>query len=79
MSLNANAEIIKSVLRECDASRGEAEDKNFGFVCDMFRLFESTYQRPEESDDNVVSSMRNISSIQFEDMISLKNWAKNVD
>lgn len=79
MSLSANAEIIKSVLRECDASRGETEDKNFGFVCDMFRLFESTYQRPEESDDNVISTMRSISSVQFEDVISLKNWAKNVD
>lgn len=79
MSLSANAEIIKSVLRECDASRGETGNDNRGFVCDIFRLFESTYERPEGDDSTVASSMRSISSVQFEDVISLKNWAKNVD
>ncbi len=79
MALSANAEIIKSVLRECDASRGESADKNYGFVCDTFRLFQSMYKPPAESDDNEVASMKDISSIQFEDIISLKNWVKNVD
>lgn len=79
MALSANAEIIKSVLRECDASRGESADKNYGFVCDTFRLFESMYKEPTESDENEVTTMKDISSIQFEDIISLKNWVKNVD
>lgn len=79
MALSANAEIIKSVLRECDASRGETAEKNYGFVCDTFRLFESTYEPPSESDDNVVTAMKSISAVQFEDIISLKNWVRNVD
>lgn len=79
MALSANAEIIKSVLRECDASRGETAEKNYGFVCDTFRLFESTYEPPSESDDNVITAMKSISAVQFEDIISLKNWVRNVD
>lgn len=80
MSFLANEEVVKTVLRECDASRGaSSKNKNFGFVCDIFRLFESQYVAPEESDDTPIESMKNISAVQFEDILSLRNWKKNVD
>lgn len=79
MSFLANEEVVKTVLRECDASRGESKTKNFGFVCDIFRLFESQYVAPEESGDTPVESMKSISAVQFEDILSFRNWKKNVD
>ena len=79
MDLIANEEIIKSVLRECDYSRGESKANNFGFVCDMFRLFKSQYVPPAGSNDTPVVSMKDISAVQFEDILSFRNWKKNVD
>ena len=79
MVLNSNPEIVKSVLRECDASQGNTEDKNFGYVCKLFRLFESTYKPVEETEATDVTSMKSISAIQFEDIISFKNWTQNVE
>lgn len=80
MSFLANEEVVKTVLRECDASRGEtSKTKNFGFVCDIFRLFESQYVPPEESGDTPIESMKSISAVQFEDILSFRNWKKNVD
>lgn len=79
MVLNSNAEIVKSVLRECDASQGNTDDKNFGYVCKLFRLYESTYKPVEESQATDVTSMKSISAIQFEDIISFKNWTQNVE
>lgn len=80
MSFLANEEVVKTVLRECDASRGaSSKNKNFGFVCDMFRLFESQYVAPEESGDTPIESMKSISAVQFEDILSFRNWKKNVD
>lgn len=79
MSFLANEEVVKTVLRECDSSRGESKSKNFGYVCDIFRLFESQYVAPEESGDTQVESMKSISAVQFEDILSFRNWKKNVD
>lgn len=80
MSFLANEEVVKTVLRECDASRGaSSKNKNFGFVCDMFRLFESQYVAPDESGDTPIESMKSISAVQFEDILSFRNWKKNVD
>ncbi len=79
MSLIANEEVIKTILRECDYSRGESKADNFGFVCDMFRLFTSQYVPPAESGDTPVVSMKDISAVQFEDILSFRNWKKNVD
>lgn len=79
MSFLANEEVIKTVLRECDYSRGESKAKNFGYVCDMFRLFESQYVPPAAADENVVVSMKSVTAVQFEDILSFRNWKKNVD
>lgn len=79
MSLMANEEIVKTVLRECDSSRGESENKNFGYVCDLFRLFVSQYKPPADSGDTPVISMKDISAVQFEDILSFRNWQRNVD
>lgn len=79
MSFLANEEIVKTVLRECDASRGEEKSKRYGFVCDIFRLFQSQYVPPADSDDTPVVSMKDVSAVQFEDILSFRNWARNVD
>lgn len=77
MTFMANEEIVKTVLRECDSSRGNTD--NYGFVCDIFRLFQSQYVPPASSTDTPVISMRDISAVQFEDILSFRNWKKNVD
>ncbi|MCM1202606.1 MAG: hypothetical protein NC300_00515 [Bacteroidales bacterium] len=79
MSLLANEEIIKSILRECDNSRGESHANNFGFICDMFRGFQSQYVPPQPGGATPVASMKDISAVQFEDILSFRNWKKNVD
>lgn len=79
MALTCNAEIIKTVLRECDSTRGEVASKNYGYVCDIFRLFESTYKADDEEGDNETQRYKTIATIQFEDIISLQNWIKNVE
>lgn len=78
MTFLANEEIVKTVLRECDNSRGNGS-KNYGFVCDIFRLFKSEYNPPTPSGDVPVESLKSISSVQFEDILSFQNWKKNVD
>lgn len=79
MSFLANEEVVKTVLRECDFSRGESISKNFGYVCDIFRLFVSQYNPPSSSDETPIISMKDISAVQFEDILSFRNWNKNVD
>lgn len=79
MNFRANEEIIKTVLRECDNSQGETGLKNYGYVCDIFRQYQSQYVPPEEATDTKAVSMRSISTVQFEDILSFQNWKKNVD
>lgn len=79
MNFRANEEIIKTILRECDNSRGESGTKNFGYVCDMFRQFQSQFVPAEEATETKAVSMRSIATVQFEDILSFQNWKKNVD
>ena len=79
MDFIANEEIIKTILRECDSSRGQGKTKNFGYVCDTFKLFVSQYKDPALSTDTPTESMKELSAIQYEDILSFQNWKKNVD
>lgn len=79
MALNANHEVIKSILQECDYTRGKTGDENTSVICDIFRQFVSTYEDPSSAADTPTDTMRNITAVQFEDILSFKNWKKNVD
>lgn len=79
MHLSSNEIVITSILKECDASRGETGKKNMSVVCDIFRQFQSTYVASTSSGDTVTDSMKSVTAIQFEDILSFKNWKKNVD
>ncbi|MBO5468529.1 MAG: hypothetical protein J6A03_02115 [Lachnospiraceae bacterium] len=82
MDLTSNSEIVKSVLRECDESQKYKESapaKDLSAVCKLFRGFTSTYKKPTESGEVATESMKSISAIQFEDILSFKNWMKNVE
>jgi hypothetical protein len=77
MTFSADANLVKRILSACDMSRGEKDSSNFGFVCDMFREFVSEYVPETESGDAKIE--REISGVQFEDVLSFNNWKKNVD
>lgn len=79
MNFIANEEIIKTILRECDSSRGQGRTKNYGYVCDTFKLFVSQYKDPTLSTDTPTESLKELSAIQYEDILSFQNWKKNVD
>ena len=82
MDLTSNSEIVKSVLRECDESQKYKDTvpaKDLSSVCKLFRGFTSNYKKPTESGEVATESMKSISAIQFEDILSFKNWMKNVE
>lgn len=79
MDFRANEEIIKTVLRECDYSQDKTGSKNFGYVCEIFRQYQSQYVPASAATDTQAVSMRSIATVQFEDILSFQNWKKNVD
>jgi len=83
MNFSANEEIIKSILRECDESqkyKGTLENaRNHFNVCEMFQQYQSFYVPETETGDIKTESMKSISAVQFEDILSFQNWKKNVD
>ncbi len=80
MNFMANEEIIKTILRECDESQLSADaSKNYFEVCNLFQQYQSIYKVDEDSGTIQTESTKNISAVQFEDVLSFKNWKKNVD
>lgn len=79
----ANAEVVKSILRECYdkdnskklAERGDIEAK----VCRLFKQFAAEYANASGNPAENVDSMKSVTAVVYEDMISFKNWKKNVD
>lgn len=79
MTLTANEEIVKTILRECDESQLNAGSKNYFAVCELFQQYQSVY-KPKEDDGSIeTESAKSISAVQFEDILSFANWMKNVD
>ena len=78
----ANSEIIKSVLRECDESKVISGATDLSGICDLFRHFVSNISLspsdPSTTGIDVVS-MKNVTAVQYEDILSFQNWKKNVD
>lgn len=76
----ANAEVIKSVLRECDQSRTFAGSLDKSAICKLFRHFESNYDdvTPSTETQDYVS-MKSVSAVMYEDILTFENWKKNVD
>ena len=80
MSLMANEEIIKTILRECDESneyKTSDPSKYHANVCELFNHFQSNYAGTVNADG--IESMKTISSVEYEDILDFRNWKKNVD
>lgn len=73
----ANKELIKSILKECDESRYMTGTDQHQSVCELFRKFTSIAVAPT-ADDGTVSA-KSVSAVLYEDMLSYRNWKKNVD
>lgn len=79
----ANAEVVKSILRECYdennttdlALRSDSKAK----VCRMFKQFAADYASASGNPAEQVESMKSMSAVVYEDMLSFENWKKNVD
>lgn len=80
MNIMANEEIIKTILRECDESQANSDSsKNYFAVCELFQQYQSIY-KPETGTGTIqTESTKSISAVQFEDVLSFRNWKKNVD
>lgn len=88
MSFIANEEIVKTILKECDASRAygskfeNPDDPNtidYSYICDTFRMFVSQYNPDGTDTSSELQPMKSVSAVQFEDIVSFENWQKNVD
>ncbi len=78
MNFTANEEIIKTILRECDQSQYD-ENNNYYRVCEIFQHYQSVYKKNTSGSEIETESMKSISAVQFEDILSFDNWNKNVD
>ncbi len=80
LNLMANAEIVKTILRECDESQQYTDSsKNHFDVCELFQQYQSVYKQDSSSDVVETEETKSISAVQFEDVLSFNNWKKNVD
>lgn len=69
----ANREIVKAVLEECGKyDDGDGRNK-------FLKLFKHYYTKTDPKTGNDVTSMKNVSSVQYEDILGFENWKKNVD
>ena len=68
----ANREIVKAVLDECGKS-------NEGNLKSFLSLFKYYYREGDPEADSSIVSMKNVSSVQYEDILGFNNWRKNVD
>ena len=79
----ANAEVVKSILREFYdmdnvnklKDRTDLEAK----VCRLFRKFAENYIGATGNPEENVESMKSVTAVVYEDMLSFENWKKNVD
>lgn len=80
VNLMANAEIVKTILRECDESQQYSDpSKNHFEVCELFQQYISVYKQDSPSGAIETENTKSISAVQFEDILSFNNWKKNVD
>lgn len=83
MNIASNDEIIKTVLRECDESILDSTkaDKKCHMLCEILRHYVISNTADSIADDGTLKtvSAKNISAVQYEDILSFKNWKKNVD
>jgi len=80
----ANAEVVKSILREyyemgsIEALSHRGDDE--ASVCKIFRDFAAAYEDADRTAETTkYESMKSITAIQYEDMLSFNNWKKNVE
>lgn len=71
----ANREIIKAALDECKRADNSSDLKKF------YKLFKQYYieNSGDPAIDASVVSVKDVSSVQYEDILGFSNWKKNVD
>ncbi len=80
MIMMSNAEVVKTILRECDESQQYTDaSKNHFAVCELFQQYQPIYKDNSSSSDVETEKTKSISAVQFEDVLSFNNWKKNVD
>lgn len=77
LNITSNEEIVKTILRECDEAQGIAGKENLFNVCKMFKHYKTIYKEDDES--IATSKVKDVSAVQFEDILKFDNWQKNVD
>lgn len=77
LNITSNEEVVKTILRECDEAQGDASRKYLFNVCSMFKHYKSIYK---DDDEEIASTkVKDVSAVQFEDILKFDNWQKNVD
>ena len=71
----ANREVVKAVLEECSNST-EAKLQNFAL---LFKSYSDKIAAAAASETEILSSMKSVSSVEYEDVLGYNNWRKNVD
>lgn len=71
----ANREVVKAVLQECSTS-SEAKLQNFAL---LFKSYADKIASAGAAGTEIISSMKSVSSVEYEDVLGFNNWRKNVD
>ena len=83
MNISANDEIIKTVLRECDESILDttSTNKKCYLFCQLLKHYTPTNTSGTPTSLTTVEtvSAKDITSVQYEDVLAFDNWRKNVD
>ena len=79
INLSANEEIVKTIVRECDEAQNYDDRKNFFTICELLQGYKSIYKIDSTAGSIESETTKSISAIQFEDILSFRNWKKNVD
>ncbi len=79
MDFIVNQEIVKSILNECDTKMPltDQANKQPASFCNLFKYY--TRKTKADTSNDRVHSMKDISSIQYEDIVAFDKWMKNVD
>ena len=71
----ANREVVKAVLEECSTS-SETKLQNFAL---LFKSYADKIAEAGTAGTEIISSMKSVSSVEYEDVLGFNNWRKNVD
>ena len=74
----ANHEVVKAVLDECSSTTSRDLEK-LHYFAKLFRDYSDKISSLEDPSTEDASSMKNVSSVEYEDVLGFDNWRKNVN